>query len=390
MTGAAGAAPDAATLPADARFMAEAITLGRTRLGQTWPNPSVGAVVVKDGVVIGRGVTAFGGRPHAEPQALAEAGAAARGATLYVTLEPCSHHGKTPPCTEAIITAGIARVVVASDDPDPRVAGRGYARLRAAGIAVDTGVLAAEAWSGLRPHLTRVHLGRPFVTVKMAVSADGRIGRADRGNVAITGAATRDYVHRLRAESDAIAIGAGTARLDDPRLDVRLPGQEQRSPVKVVFDARATLPATARMLTGGAATLVLAAADAPADRVTALTEAGARVLLVATTVDGRLAVGDGLAVLARQGFGSVLVEGGAALAAAFLDADLVDEVVLARSEVIVGAEGVPAPARLNGPMPETAWYPAGIHEMGGDTIRTYLRKRQEFPCSQVSSPTSAR
>lgn len=390
MTGAAGSAPGLAGSAADARFMAEAIALGRSHLGQTWPNPSVGAVVVRDGIVIGRGVTALGGRPHAEPQALAEAGAAAHGATLYVTLEPCSHHGKTPPCAEAIIAAGIARVVVATDDPDPRVAGRGYAMLRAAGITVETGVLAAEAWSGLRPHLTRVQLGRPFVTVKLAVSADGMIGRADRGNVAITGAATRDFVHGLRAESDAIAIGAGTARLDDPRLDVRLPGLEGRSPVKVVFDARATLPATARMLHGGAATLVLAAADAPAEQVAALTGAGARVLRVATVADGRLAVGDALAVLAREGFGSVLVEGGAALAAAFLDADLVDEVVLARSGVVVGADGVAAPARLNGPMPETAWYRAGIHEMGGDTIRTYLRKRQEFPCSQVSSPTSAR
>lgn len=361
------------TIGGDAAFMAEAIALGRTHLGQTWPNPSVGAVVVRDGVVVGRGVTAPGGRPHAEPQALAEAGAAARGATLYVTLEPCSHHGRTPPCAEAIIAAGIARVVAALDDPDPRVAGRGYAMLRAAGIQVETGVGAAEAWPGLRPHLTRIRLGRPFVTLKLAVSADGMIGRTDRGNVAITGEATRAFVHRLRAKSDAVAVGAGTARLDDPRLDVRLAGQEHRSPVKVVFDARLTLPPTARMLKGGAATLVLAAPDAPAEAAARLVAAGARMIAVATGPDGRLDPAAALAALGREGIGSLLVEGGAALAETLLAADLVDELVVARSAVVVGAGGVAAPARLNGPMPESTWRQTGFREMGGDVIRILER-----------------
>lgn len=371
--------------PCDADFMAEAIALGRTRLGQTWPNPAVGAVVVKDGVVIGRGATARGGRPHAEPQALAEAGAAARGATLYVTLEPCSHHGRTPPCAEAVIAAGIARVVVATDDPDPRVAGNGYAMLRAAGIDVTTGVGRAAAWAGLRPHLTRMHLRRPFVTLKLAVSADGMIGRADQGNVAITGEATRRFVHQLRAESDAIAVGATTAKLDDPRLDVRLPGQEDRSPVKVVFDTHATLPATARLLAGGAAALVLVDPNLAAERAMPLVEAGARMLPVPLAADGRIDLAQALERLASaEGFGSLLVEGGAKLAEALLAADLVDEIVLARSETVVGADGVAAPASLIGAMSSSAWRQTAIHEMDGDTIRVHLRQRQEFPCLQAS------
>jgi diaminohydroxyphosphoribosylaminopyrimidine deaminase/5-amino-6-(5-phosphoribosylamino)uracil reductase len=375
---------------ADSGFMRAAIALGRRHLGRAWPNPSVGAVVVSDGDIIGRGVTAIGGRPHAEPQALAEAGAAARGATLYVTLEPCSHHGRTPPCAEAIIAAGIARVVVASDDPDPRVAGRGYAMLRAAGITVDTGVLTDEAWLGLRPHLTRVMLRRPFVTLKLAISADGMIGRRDVGNVAITGAETRAFVHGLRADSDAIAVGAGTARLDDPRLDVRLAGEQDRSPVKVVFDARATLAPSARMLTGDAATWVLVGPMAPGDRVAALRAAGARVLTLPTTQDGRLDVAAALQALGREGLGSLLVEGGAALAEALLAADLVDETVIARSRVIVGPEGVAAPTLVNGPMPESTWRLTDVREMGDDSITVHLRQRQEFACSQASSPTSAR
>jgi diaminohydroxyphosphoribosylaminopyrimidine deaminase/5-amino-6-(5-phosphoribosylamino)uracil reductase len=375
---------------ADAGFMAEAIALGRRHLGLTRPNPSVGAVVVRDGVVIGRGVTAPGGRPHAEPQALAEAGAAARGATLYVTLEPCSHHGRTPPCAEAVIAAGIARVVVALDDPDPRVAGRGYAMLRAAGVTVDTGILAEAAWPGLRAHLTRVRLGRPFVTLKLAISADGMIGRRDVGNVAITGAATRDFVHALRAEVDAIAVGAATARLDDPRLDVRLAERADRAPVRVVFDGRATLPPTARMLQGGAPVVVITADTAPAERRAALAAAGARLVAVPAGADGRLDLAAALAALAADGFGSLLVEGGAALADALIAADLVDETVTARSVVVVGPDGVAAPGLFNGPMPETAWWRTGFCEMGGDTIVTHLRQREDFPCSQASSPTSVR
>src|SRR5690606_8696089 len=208
----------------DARFMAAALRLGRRNLGLTATNPSVACLIVRDGVVLASAVTAPGGRPHAETQALAEAGAAARGATAYVTLEPCSHHGKTPPCAEALVAAGIARVVVSVTDPDERVAGRGLSILESAGIVVRTGVLETEGRDALAAYLIRQTRKRPHVTLKLAVSADGMIGRAGAGQVAITGPVSRGQVHVLRAETDAILVGIGTALADDPELTCRLPG----------------------------------------------------------------------------------------------------------------------------------------------------------------------
>src|ERR1700691_4741334 len=214
---------------ADQRFMQLALTLGRRGQGRTWPNPAVGAVAVRDGVIVGRGWTQPGGRPHAEPEALARAGEAARGATLYVTLEPCSHVGKSPPCADAVITAGIARVVSALEDPNPEVAGQGHARLRAAGIGGDVGIGAHDARRDHAGHIRRMRDGRPNVMLKLAISADGKAAAAGRRPVAITGEAVRDRVHLLRAESDAIMIGIGTVLADDPLLTCRLPGMERRS-----------------------------------------------------------------------------------------------------------------------------------------------------------------
>ena len=213
-----------------------ALSLGRRGLGRTWPNPAVGAVVVKDGVIVGRGWTQPGGRPHAEPEALRRAGEAARGATLYVTLEPCSHFGKTPPCVDAVIAAGIARVVSAIEDPNPEVAGQGHAKLRAAGIAVDVGLGAAEAARDHAGHFRRIRDKRPHVILKLAVSADDKIGAAGHKPVAITGEAAKTRVHLLRAQCDAILVGIGTVLADDPLLTCRLPGMEARSPVRVVLD----------------------------------------------------------------------------------------------------------------------------------------------------------
>ena len=221
---------------ADHRFMQLALSLGRRGLGRTWPNPAVGAVVVKDGVIVGRGWTQPGGRPHAEPEALKRAGDAARGATLYVTLEPCSHFGKSPPCVDAVIASGIARVVSAIEDPNPEVAGQGHAKLRAAGIAVDVGLDAAEAARDHAGHFRRVRDKRPHVILKLAVSADDRIGAAGHKPVAITGEVARTRVHLLRAQCDAILVGIGTVLADDPLLNCRLPGMEARSPVRVVLD----------------------------------------------------------------------------------------------------------------------------------------------------------
>ena len=191
--------------------MALALALGRRGLGRTWPNPAVGAVIAKNGVIVGRGWTQPGGRPHAEVEALGRAGEAARGATLYVTLEPCSHHGKSPPCADAVIAAGVSRVVSALEDPNPEVAGRGHARLRAAGIAVEVGVGAAEARHDHAGHIRRMREGRPQVMLKLAISADGKAGAAGRKPIAITGEAVRDRVHLMRAQNDAVAVGIGTA-----------------------------------------------------------------------------------------------------------------------------------------------------------------------------------
>src|SRR5579871_4429479 len=219
---------------ADLRFMQLALVLGRRGLGRTWPNPAVGAVIVKDGVIIGRGWTQPGGRPHAEVEALARAGDAARSATMYVTLEPCSHFGKSPPCADAVIAAGIARVVSAIEDPNPEVAGQGHARLRAAGIAVDVGLGAEEARRDHAGHILRMTKGRPRVLLKLAISADGMAGAAGGKPVAITGEEVRERVHLMRAENDAIMVGIGTVLADDPMLTCRLLGMAGRSPVRVV------------------------------------------------------------------------------------------------------------------------------------------------------------
>ena len=226
----------------DNRFMALALTLGRRGLGNAWPNPAVGAVVVKDGVVVGRGWTQPGGRPHAEVEALRRAGEAARGATLYVTLEPCSHHGKTPPCVDAILAAGVARVVSALEDPNPKIAGEGHARLRQQGVAVDVGLGAEEALRAHAGHFRRVREGRPHVTLKLAVSADGKAGLPGRKPAAITGEAARTRVHLMRAMNDAVLTGIGTVLADDPQLTCRLPGMAHRSPVRVVLDSALRLP----------------------------------------------------------------------------------------------------------------------------------------------------
>src|SRR5277367_3565823 len=269
----------------DRRFMQLALSLGRRGLGRTWPNPAVGAVAVKDGVIVGRGWTQPGGRPHAEPEALRRAGEAARGATLYVTLEPCSHFGKSPPCADAIIAAGISRVVAAIEDPNPEVAGNGFAKLRAAGILVEVGLLAAEAAHDHAGHIRRIRDKRPHVILKLAVSSDDRIAAAGGKTVAITGEAARTRVHLLRAQCDAILVGIGTVFADDPLLTCRLPGMEVRSPVRVVLDRSLRIPGTSRLVHSARQTplwlMTSGLAEAPA--AVKLGAAGAQVIRVATT-----------------------------------------------------------------------------------------------------------
>jgi diaminohydroxyphosphoribosylaminopyrimidine deaminase/5-amino-6-(5-phosphoribosylamino)uracil reductase len=327
----------------DERFMALALALGRRGLGRTWPNPAVGAVVVKDGVIVGRGWTQDGGRPHAEVEALRRAGEAARGATLYVTLEPCSHHGKSPPCADAVIVAGISRVVSALEDPNPEVAGQGHARLRAAGIAVDVGIGAHEARHDHAGHILRFTKGRPHVLLKLAISADGKAAAAGRKPVAITGEAARDRVHLLRAQSDAIIVGIGTALADDPMLTCRLPGMAKYSPVRVIADSTLRLPLNSRLVQSAHDVPVwaLAGMRAPQQAEADLVARGVEVLRSPNSADP-LDLKDALEFLAAKGITRLMVEGGPTLAAAFLAADLVDEAVLLHSSKVVGAEGLEA------------------------------------------------
>jgi len=331
---------------ADQRFMALALALGRRGQGRCWPNPAVGAVVVKDGVIAGRGWTQPGGRPHAEPEALNRAGAAARGATLYVTLEPCSHVGKSPPCADAIIAAGIARVVSAIEDPNPEVAGQGHAKLRAAGITVDIGLGAAEAARDHAGHFRRIRDKRPHVILKLAVSGDDKIGAAGHKPVAITGEAAKTRVHLLRAQCDAILVGIGTVLSDDPLLTCRLPGMEARSPVRVVLDRSLRTPGASRLVHSARETAlwVMASSLSEAPAAMKLGAAGAHVMRVAPTSapPPGLDLITVLHALATAGITRLLVEGGARVASSFVAAGLVDEVWLLRGPGAVGADGVPA------------------------------------------------
>ncbi|MGE0279415.1 MAG: bifunctional diaminohydroxyphosphoribosylaminopyrimidine deaminase/5-amino-6-(5-phosphoribosylamino)uracil reductase RibD [Rhizobiaceae bacterium] len=332
----------------DRRFMAAAIRLSRKHLGLTGTNPSVGTLIVRDDgsgpVIIGRGVTAIGGRPHAEAEALTEAGERARGAAAYVTLEPCAHHGRTPPCANALVAAGVKRVVGAATDPDDRVSGKGYAILRAAGIEVVESMLAAQAANQMAGYLTRSLKKRPEVTLKLAISADGMIGRLGEGQVAITGPIARGQVHLMRAESDAILVGVNTAIADDPELTVRLPGLAKRSPIRIVLDPNARLPVESKLAESARQTPVWLAACSDANETAraALEKAGVRIL-AAELFDGRLALPELLDDLAGQGVSTVLVEGGAETARAFLADDLVDRIVLFRGPGPVGEGGIPAP-----------------------------------------------
>ncbi|WGS17003.1 MULTISPECIES: bifunctional diaminohydroxyphosphoribosylaminopyrimidine deaminase/5-amino-6-(5-phosphoribosylamino)uracil reductase RibD [unclassified Bradyrhizobium] len=330
---------------ADLRFMQLALALGRRGLGRTWPNPAVGAVIVKDGVIVGRGWTQAGGRPHAEVEVLRRAGPAARGATLYVTLEPCSHFGRSPPCADAIVAAGLARVVSAIEDPNPDVAGQGHAKLRAAGIIVDVGLCAAEAARDHAGHFRRVRDGRPHVILKLAVSADGKIAAAGNRPVAITGDGARTRVHLLRAQSDAILVGIGTVLADDPLLTCRLPGMAARSPVRVVLDRALRTPGNSRLVHSARETplWVMTSDMAEAPAAVKLGAAGAQVIRVASTAtQPGLDLPAVLHALAEKGITRLMVEGGARVASSFVAAGLVDEIWLLRGPDTVGADGVPA------------------------------------------------
>jgi diaminohydroxyphosphoribosylaminopyrimidine deaminase/5-amino-6-(5-phosphoribosylamino)uracil reductase len=355
----------------DARYMARALALARCGLGRTHPNPSVGAVLVRDGRVVGEGFTAPAGGPHAEVRALAQAGARARGADLYVTLEPCAHFGRTPPCVGALVPLGLRRVVIATIDPNPCVRGRSVRRLRAAGVAVAVGVGADEAsalMAGYRSHVLR---GRPLVTLKLAATLDGRIAAQGGDARWITGPAARRRAHELRDVHDAILVGAGTVRADDPQLTCRI--ARGRNPVRVVVaGARLDLPARARVLDVRAApTWVLAPAGIDRTRTRRLQDRGVAVVAVPGR-RGQVAPAGLLQALAARGITSVLVEGGTRVAGDLLRAGLVDRIVWFLAPSLLGADGVAAvgPLAVRRAADALRLTDVDVARLGGDVVVT--------------------
>lgn len=328
--------------------MAHALRLAARGLGSVWPNPAVGCVIVKDGQIVGRGWTQPGGRPHAETRALEQAGPKAQGATAYVTLEPCAHHGKTPPCANALIAAGVTRVVTALTDPDPRVAGKGHASLRAAGVHVTENILTDQATYLNAGFLKRVTQNLPFVTLKLACTLDGRIATATGESRWITGPEARRHTHLLRLIHDAVLIGAGTARADDPDLTVRDMGA-QRQPTRIVFDSRLTHSPHSRLGQTARQTPVLMvhtnAAAASAHK--AWTATGATLIETAATPEGQIDPTQALHALAQTGLTRILCEGGGHLAASLIQARLIDDLATYHAGALIGADGRPALAALN-------------------------------------------
>jgi diaminohydroxyphosphoribosylaminopyrimidine deaminase/5-amino-6-(5-phosphoribosylamino)uracil reductase len=371
-----GSAWTATSKADDITHMRGALALARRGLGSAWPNPAVGCVLVKDRAVVGRGWTQPGGRPHGETEALERAGEAARGATAYVSLEPCCHWGKTPPCTDALLAAGIARVVVPVEDPDPRVSGRGIARLKQAGVEVTTGVLAAEARELNEGFFRRIHEGRPLVTLKLASTLDGRIATAAGESQWITGELARERAHLLRARHDAVMVGSNTVIADDPQLTCRLPGLSDRSPVRIVVDGRLRVPLTATVVATARTTptwFVTLKGDAP-ERHRVFRDCGVELIEVAPASES-VDLAEAFQELGRRGVTRVLVEGGATLAAALLRAGLVDHIAWFRAPRLIGGDGIPAITAFG--IDRLAAMPrferVAVEPLGEDALETFRR-----------------
>jgi diaminohydroxyphosphoribosylaminopyrimidine deaminase / 5-amino-6-(5-phosphoribosylamino)uracil reductase len=366
-----------ATSNADLDHMDAALHLARRGLGNVWPNPAVGCVIVKDGRVVGRGWTQAGGRPHAETEALKRAGDAARGATVYVTLEPCSHHGRTPPCADALIAAGVSRVVAALEDPDPRVSGAGFAKLRDAGIAVVENVRRREAADLNDGFLRRVRAGRPLVTFKMATTLDGRIATHKGESRWITGETARANAHALRLSHDAILVGSGTATADNPMLDVRLPGTDGVKRVRAVVDGRLRTQLTSKLVATAkdVPTWFFVRADADAARAKVFADCGVELVRLPPEPSGFLAPDAILAEMGKRGLTRVLLEGGGYLAAAFLRADLIDRIVRFGSGTVIGGDGlaVVAPFGIDRLANAPKFVRTGVSPCGQDVLESWAR-----------------
>lgn len=355
----------------DDDFMGVAVALAARGAGQTMPNPSVGCVIVRDGRVLARARTSNSGRPHAEAGALSALNGRATGATAYVTLEPCSHHGQTPPCAQALIEAGISRCVIARLDPDPRVSGRGVAALKAAGIEVVTGVMAETATETLSGYLSRQTLGRPEVLLKLATTLDGKIATSAGESRWITGPDARRMVHLMRSRSEGVLIGIGTALADDPMLDVRDMGAIAQ-PIRIVLDSRLRLPATSRLASTAKdhPLWLMHGPTAPTKNRETLTQAGANLIEVPTTRDGELDVPAALNLLAAKGMSTVLCEGGAGVAATLLRDGLADQLAVFTAGKAIGAEGIGAigPLELNALADAPKFTLTELRSLGGDTL----------------------
>ena len=368
----------------DHAFMRAALTLARRGLGRVAPNPAVGCLLVRAGRVVGRGMTQPGGRPHAEACALAQAQAyggahgGARGAVAYVTLEPCAHHGQTPPCATALVAAGLTRCVVACRDPDPRVCGRGIDLLRRAGVQVETGLMADEARALNKGFFSRVSRGRPMVTLKLASSLDGRIATAQGESQWITGPLARHAVQMLRVEHDAILIGSETALRDNPRLDVRLPGLASCSPVRVVLDGRLRLPLDGDLVAraGMRPTWLMTSHDSSETEKQAYEQAGVRVISVRRDGSGALCLVDVLRALGEAGMTRVLVEGGAQISGAFFRQGLVDDLVWFRAASVMGGDALPAlcDLGLESLSASPTFERQAVQALGPDIMEHYIAK----------------
>ncbi len=358
----------------DLWHMRTALGLARRGLGRVAPNPAVGCVIVKEGRVVGRGWTQPGGRPHAETEALAQAGDAAKGATAYVSLEPCAHHGETPPCAEALINAGISRCVVATRDPDPRVSGAGIAMLKGAGIEVHEDIGQAEAEALNAGFLMRIRSGRPIVTLKLATTLDGKIATANGHSQWITGPDARRYGHLLRVQHDAILTGVGTVLADDPMLDCRIAGLEHASPSRFVVDSSLRTPLASQLVETSNAvstTLLTLASSDPSP----FEAKGVTVLHINDTEDGRVGLPAALEMMGGQGVTRVLAECGAELATSLLRLDLVDRIAWFRAPSVIGGDGLAAVATLG--LAEATQARRFVRQeqvsLGEDVLETYSR-----------------
>ena len=354
-----------------------ALGLAARGLGQVWPNPAVGCVIVNQGQIVGRGWTDVGGRPHAETRALTQAGAGANGATAYVTLEPCAHHGQTPPCADALIAAGVAKVCIAAKDPDPRVNGGGIAMLQGAGIAVETGVLEQDAIRLNQGFLSRINIGRPMVTLKLATSFDGRIATATGESRWITGPDARRHVHAMRARHDAVLIGGGTARADDPSLTVRDLGVA-RQPVRLVWSRRLDLPLSGQLAQTARQTplWICHGPDADEGLQNVWRDIGAKLISIPTNRNRQIDPNAAMQALGDEGLTRIFCEGGGALAASLLGADLVDDLVVFTAGIALGAEGRPALGAMG--LDQLAYAPRfrlrSVSQVGGDALQVWTRQ----------------